>query len=151
MIDLGDGGPFTRLDDGRYAIRVGDSILTVSADAMVEEHLTSIFHEMKPLRSDLHPTQKPVALIERMLRHSARAGDIVLDAFGGSGSTLIAADRLGMSARLMELDPRFTDVIVRRWQAYTGRRAVHGRTGEEFPNEGQARDAVAGDRLSGLF
>jgi DNA modification methylase len=68
-----------------------------------------------------------------MLKCSARSGDVVIDAFGGSGSTLVAADRLGMSARLMELDPKFVDVIVRRWQNYTGRRAVHGTTGAEFP------------------
>lgn len=61
---------------------------------------------------------KPVALIERMLKHSARPGDLVLDPFGGSGSTLIAADRLGMSARLCELDPK-----VARWEQWSGRKA----------------------------
>ena len=75
---------------------------------------------------------KPTALIERQLKNNARAGDLVLDPFGGSGSTLIAADRLGMSARLVELDPRFVDVIVRRWQHYSGRQAV-GLDGQPFP------------------
>jgi len=65
-----------------------------------------------------------VALIERMLRNSARPGDIVLDLFGGSGSTLMAAERLGMCARLSELDPGYCDVIVSRYEAYTGRKAV---------------------------
>lgn len=64
------------------------------------------------------------ALIERMLRNNARPGDIVLDLFGGSGSTLIAAERLGMCARLSELDPGYCDVIVERYEAYTGRKAV---------------------------
>ena len=75
----------------------------------------------------------------------------MVDAFGGSGSTLIAADRLGMCARLMELEPRFVDVIVRRWQDYTGRRAVHALTGEEFPEEGQERktDPVLPDEDDG--
>lgn len=149
VIDLGEGAPFTRMEDGRYQIKVGDSVLVVSADAIVEEHPTSVLYEPKPTSSGLHPTQKPVALVERMLRQSARAGDIVVDAFGGSGSTLIAADRLGMCARLMELEPRFVDVIIRRWQDYTGRRAVHAVTGEPFPEEGQERLPPAGDLPDG--
>lgn len=67
---------------------------------------------------------KPVNLIERMLRLSAQAGDVVLDAFGGSGSTLIACERLGMLARLVEFEPRYVDVIVRRWEEYTGGKAA---------------------------
>ena len=77
-------------------------------------------------------------LIERMLRASSRAGDVVIDGFGGSGSTLIAADRMGQSARLVELDPKFVDVIVCRWQEYTGRSAVlhgDGRTFAEIEAE----------------
>ena len=89
--------------------------------------------EPKPKRSAEHPTMKPVGLIERHLKNNARAGDLVGDAFGGSGSTMVAADRLGMSSRLMELDPKFVDVIVKRWQDYTGRKATHAETGEEFP------------------
>jgi DNA modification methylase len=139
VINLGEGSPFTKMDDGRYQVRVGDSVLVVSADAMVEEHPSSIIYEPKPAKSGLHPTQKPVALMERLMKQSARTGDIVIDAFGGSGTTLIAADRLGMCARLMELDPAFADVIVRRWQALTGRRAVHAVTGEPFPEEGELR------------
>ncbi|MBB3017655.1 DNA modification methylase [Microvirga lupini] len=139
VIDLGDGSPFTRMEDGRYQVRIGESVLVVSADAMVEQHPSSMLFEPKPASSGLHPTQKPVALVERMLKQSARAGDLVADAFGGSGSTLIAADRLGMSARLMELSPKFADVIVRRWEHYSGRKAVHAVTGEEFPGEGEAR------------
>lgn len=139
VIDMGDGGPFQRMDDGRYQIKIGDSVLIVSGEAQVEEHPSSVLYEAKPAKSGLHPTQKPVALVERMLRQSARAGDLVVDAFGGSGTTLLAADRLGMSARLMELDPKFVDVIVKRWQDYTGRRAVHAVTGEPFPMEGDSR------------
>lgn len=133
VIETGESSPFTRLEDGRWSIRVGDAVLVVSGDAEVEEQPGSILFCEKPKRSDHHPTMKPVALVERMLRASARPGDIVIDAFGGSGSTLIAADRLGMSARLMELDPKFADVIVRRWQSFTGRRAVHQESGRHFP------------------
>lgn len=64
---------------------------------------------------------KPVELIERALRNSSKAGDCVADLFGGSGSTLIACERRGRTARLLELDPRYTDVIVKRWEAFTGR------------------------------
>ena len=120
---LGEGVPFQQLPDGRWSIQVGDRVLIVSGDAKLEEVVPSVIHEGKPKRNDVHPTMKPVALIERMLKHSARPGDLVLDPFGGSGSTLIAADRLGMAARLVEFDPRYTDVIVKRWEQYSGRKA----------------------------
>ena len=124
VVDLGDGSPFTRLEDGRWQVRIGGQLMLVSGDATVETVVPSLIEEPRPRSSDLHPTMKPVALVERMLSHSARAGDLVVDPCGGSGSTLIAADRLGMSARLIELDPRYADVIIRRWQTYTGRQAV---------------------------
>jgi DNA modification methylase len=78
----------------------------------------------KPRVNDLHPTMKPVELIERAITNSSKSRDIVLDLFGGSGTTLIAAERTGRSARLLELDPKYVDVIVQRWQDYTGNRAV---------------------------
>jgi DNA modification methylase len=125
MIDLNqDAMPFTRRPDGRYEIRIGDSVMVIDGTATIEEVIPSVIREAKPKRSDGHPTMKPVALIERMLRNNARPGDIVLDLFGGSGSTLIAAERLGMCARLSELDPGYCDVIVGRYEAYTGRKAV---------------------------
>ena len=67
---------------------------------------------------------KPVALVERAIRNSSRTGDLVLDPFGGSGTTLIAAETTGRKATLLELDPRYVDVIVTRWQRFTGRSAV---------------------------
>jgi len=78
----------------------------------------------KPRVNDLHPTMKPVELVERAIRNSSKSRDIVLDLFGGSGTTLIAAERTGRSARLMELDPKYVDVIVERWQNLTGGVAV---------------------------
>ena len=78
----------------------------------------------KPRVNDLHPTMKPVELIERAIRNSSKSRDIVLDLFGGSGTTLIAAERTGRSARLLELDPKYVDVIVERWQNLTGEFAV---------------------------
>jgi len=83
----------------------------------------------KPVKNDLHPTMKPVALVERAIRNSSKSRDIVLDPFGGSGTTMIAAERTGRRARLLELDPRYVDVIVQRWQGTTGGRACHASTG----------------------
>jgi len=87
----------------------------------------------KPHKNDLHPTMKPVALVERAIRNSSKSRDIVLDLFGGSGTTMIASERTGRRARLLELDPRYIDVIVQRWEALTGGRACHAITGDQFP------------------
>ena len=86
----------------------------------------------KPVKNDLHPTMKPVELVERAIRNSSKSRDIVLDLFGGSGSTLIACEKTHRSARLMELDPKYVDVIVRRWQEYTGNQAVREADGVMF-------------------
>jgi DNA modification methylase len=67
---------------------------------------------------------KPVELVERAIRNSSKSRDIVLDLFGGSGTTLIACERAGRAGRLMELDPKYVDVIVTRWQDFTGREAM---------------------------
>ena len=80
----------------------------------------------------VHPTQKPVALSEEALDKSTKQGAVVLDLFGGSGSTLIGCEISGRVARLMEFDPRYCDVIVRRWQDFTGKQAVHEQTGQPF-------------------
>ena len=85
---------------------------------------STLWEENKPAANRLHPTMKPVELIERALVNSSKAGDVVADFFGGSGSTLIACERRGRAARLMELDPRYADVICRRYQEYTGKRAT---------------------------
>ena len=84
-----------------------------------------------------HPTQKPVELIEKALQNSSKSGDTILDLFGGSGSTLIACEKTGREARLMELDPKYVDVIVKRWQEFSGKQAVleaDGRTFDEVMN-----------------
>ena len=72
----------------------------------------------------VHPTQKPVELIELALKNSSKGGDTVVDVFGGSGSTLIACEKLNRYAKLMELDPKYCDVIVKRWEDFTGKKAV---------------------------
>lgn len=124
--------PFQLRPDGKFEIQLGNSVMVVDGCATVEDLLTSVILEPKPSRSEGHPTMKPVALVERMLRNSAKRADVVLDLFGGSGSTLMAADRLGMCARLSELDPKYCDVIVRRWQAFTGKSATLESTGQTF-------------------
>lgn len=88
----------------------------------------------KPAKNDLHPTMKPVELVERALRNSSKTRDIVLDLFGGSGTTLIAAEKSNRSARLIELDPKYVDVIIRRWQEFTGKKATRLSDGVAFDN-----------------
>ena len=88
----------------------------------------------------VHPTQKPVELIVKALQNSTKKDDVVLDLFGGSGSTLIACEKTKRQARIMELDPRYVDVIIRRWQNFTGKQAVNS-DGETFTGISQKRDA----------
>jgi len=83
-----------------------------------------VWNIKKPARNDLHPTMKPVELMERSIRNSSRPGDVVLDCFGGSGSTLIAAEKSGRRCFMMELDPKYCDVIVCRWQEFSGGKAI---------------------------
>lgn len=85
---------------------------------------TTILEFDKPSRNGEHPTMKPVALFEYQMLNNTKGGDIVLDSFGGSGTTLIAAEKNGRVARLMELDPKYCDVIVQRWEEFTGKKAV---------------------------
>lgn len=86
----------------------------------------------RPVRNDDHPTMKPVDLFEPLIVNSTRGGDIILDTFAGAGVTLIAAEKTGRIARLIENDPRYVDVIIRRWQAFTGRIAIHVEMGKPF-------------------
>jgi DNA modification methylase len=99
---------------------------------------STLWEENKPAANRLHPTMKPVELVDRALENSSKPGDVVVDLFGGSGTTLIACERRGRKARLMELDPRYSDVIVQRWQDYTGKKATldaNGRIFEEVSRE----------------
>ena len=93
---------------------------------------TTILEFDRPSRNGEHPTMKPVALFEYQMLNNTKGGDLVLDSFGGSGTTLIAAEKNGRVARLMELDPKYCDVIVKRWQDYTGQQAMHAETGRPF-------------------
>ena len=88
-----------------------------------QETPTTVLHEDKPMASDLHPTMKPIPLFGRLIKNSTKEGDLVLDLFAGSGTTAIAAEQLGRRAYMMEYDPRYADVIIDRWEKFTGQKA----------------------------
>ena len=92
---------------------------------------TVVDHE-KPSKSELHPTMKPVGLVQRFIQNSSKQDWLVLDLFGGAGSTLIASVKSKRKCYMMELDPKFADVIIKRWQEYTGKEAVYEKTGVTF-------------------
>jgi len=105
---------------------------------------STLWEEKKPAANRLHPTAKPVELVERALLNSSKACDLVADLFGGSGSTLIGCERRGRKARLIEIDPKYADCIVRRYQEYTGKRAIldgAGRTFDEIKVEREGANA----------
>ena len=82
-----------------------------------------VIHENKPVRNAEHPTMKPLRLIGQLIQNSSRRGETVMDLFGGSGSTLMACEQTGRKCLTMELDPRYADVIIDRWETFTGRKA----------------------------
>lgn len=132
LLEQGES-PITRMSDTEVQITLGELTVVVRGAGLSIEQLSgSVFFEDKPKRNSEHPTMKPVGLIERMLENSTNPGDTVLDLFGGSGSTLIACEKLRRHARLMELDPKFVDVIVKRWEEFTGRKARLDSTGQTF-------------------
>lgn len=93
---------------------------------------TTILEFDRPSRNGEHPTIKPVSLFEYQILNNTKGGDIVLDSFGGSGTTMIACEKNGRNARLMELDPKYCDVIIKRWQDFTGKEAIHEQSGQTF-------------------
>lgn len=132
--------------DGTIQVDVGDQVVVISGEKLAMQSVDgSVIRHDKPARNGDHPTMKPVGLIRRMLDNSSVRGDTVLDLFGGSGSTLIACEGTGRKARLMELDPRFCDVIVLRWQELTGKQATLEGDGRTFDaiRAKQARGAAA--------
>lgn len=93
---------------------------------------TTVLNFKRPSVNDLHPTMKPVDMLEYLIKNSTNRDDIVLDSFSGSGSTLVACERTGRIARCMELDPKYCDVIIKRWQDYTGQKAYRESDGVAF-------------------
>ena len=93
---------------------------------------TTVIDMARPTKSVEHPTMKPVELFAYQIKNSSKQGDIVYDSFGGSGTTMIACEQLGRKARLMELDPRYVDVIIKRWEMMSGKKAVLKRTSNKL-------------------
>lgn len=101
-----------------------DEAIRLLEEIFSDKQSTTVINEDKPARSAEHPTMKPVKLLGRLIRNSTRQGDTVLDPFSGSGSTLIACEQLNRVCYAMELDPRYCDVIIERWEKLTGQKAV---------------------------
>lgn len=129
----GKDAPVAIQADGSVHITIGDKVVVITGDNIdVQTEDTTILRFDKPSRNGEHPTMKPIDLIERCLLNSTKAGDIVLDSFGGSGSTMVAAHINGRVARLCELDPRYADVILRRFVKLGGTDPVRERDGRTF-------------------
>ena len=95
-------------------------------------NLTNVWDFRRPRASKLHPTMKPVELVAQAVSHASNVDGKVLDLFGGSGTTLIACQKTTRQCRMMELDPKYCDVIIQRWEEYTGGVATHMETGKSF-------------------
>jgi DNA modification methylase len=118
-------------DTGRYRTNVWDYAGISSMSANRGDELA------------MHPTVKPVAMIADAIKDCSKRGEIILDAFGGSGSTLMAAEKTGRSARLIEYDPLYCDTTVRRWQAYTGKSATLASSKQKFEEVAESRSGIA--------
>ncbi|UQZ90681.1 DNA methyltransferase [Deltaproteobacteria bacterium Smac51] len=120
-------------DDGSWQVLVDGKLYHLTGqDLHLEEMATTVIEAPKPQRSDKHPTTKPVALIESMVSNSSPSGGLVLDPFGGSGSTLIACEQLGRNCYTMDYDPKYVQVIIERWQEFTGQQALRESDGRLF-------------------
>jgi len=118
-------GAFTNstvLDYGRKDIEKLNKQELVDLITQAQENST-VIREPRPRRNAEHPTMKPISLVTRLVRNSSTRNQIILDPFGGSGSTLIAAETLGLIAGIVELDPKYCDVIIQRWENLTGLKA----------------------------
>ena len=100
-----------------------EELIQILEDTYRERISTTIIEEDKPTINDLHPTMKPIKLLSRLIKNSSRVDECVLDLFGGSGSTLIACEQLSRTCYMMELDPKYCDVIIKRWETLTGKKA----------------------------
>lgn len=129
-----EGAAHYFIDDRTYTTVIEDSrpdinkmskaeMQALLEDIYSDKVSTTVLHEKKPSASELHPTMKPVPLIARLIKNSSRPGETVLDTFGGSGTTLVACEQLGRRCQMMELDPHYADVIIDRWEKFTGKKA----------------------------
>ena len=117
VIEL-DKAPFRKREDGRFEFRIGAKIFTIAPDVVVEEEATTGLEFPKPQTSAEHPTMKPVALFIYLIRNSTRRGETILDTFAGSGTAILAAEQTDRRAVCVELEPRYCDVIRKRWAEF---------------------------------
>lgn len=137
-------GPSVRIEDGNTIIKMGEKWLklegVVKGYVCDKEGQTDIWREDKPFKSKEHPTMKPLRLVARAIRNSSLPHEIVLDLFGGSGSTLMACETMARHCRTMELDPQYVNVIIKRWESHTGLKAekcVNGQKPSFWANQSQ--------------
>jgi DNA modification methylase len=130
----------TVIDDDLDIDKLKKDDMVAMLKQIKEQMPTTVIRHDRPTKSDLHPTMKPVGLVQRMVEWSSMDGWIVLDLFGGSGSTMIACEKTHRKSRLMELDPKFSDVIIKRWQDFTGKKATHAETGKTFDEVSNAKN-----------
>ena len=109
---------FRKREDGKFEFRIGAKVFTISPDAAVEEEATTGLEFPKPQTSAEHPTMKPVALFVYLIRNSSRRGETILDTFAGSGTAIIAAEQTDRTAFCMEIEPRYCDIIRKRWAEF---------------------------------
>lgn len=130
-----DGAPHYFVDDRTQSTVIEDAkpeIKKMKKSELIEllqkiygdKVSTTVLNEDKPAVNDMHPTMKPVKLIARLIKNSSKQKENVLDLFGGSGSTLMACEQLNRKCYMMELDPKYCDVIIKRWETFTGKKAV---------------------------
>ena len=126
-----DGKAHYYVNNRKQSTVIDDSIdLNLMSIDEIKEYIQSliddstIFYENKPEKDDLHPTMKPIKLIGKMIKNSSLPNQLVLDLFGGSGSTLIACEQLQRKCFMMEYDPKYCDVIIKRWEDFTGKKAI---------------------------
>ena len=117
---------------GRHRLFCGSAIEPASFSSLLGSRRADVVFVDPPYNVAMHPTVKPVGLVADALLDCSARGDVVLDAFGGSGSTLIAAERVGRVCYGMEIDPLYVDVAIRRWQKHTGDHAIHAASGKLF-------------------
>lgn len=116
--------PLTLVAPNRYRLRLGDQWFEIRGEKIAIEELdTTVLKIPRPKRNEEHPTMKPVALMDKLLKNSTKKNDLVFDPFGGSGSTLISSEKIGRVAYLCEIEPKFCDVIALRWEQATGKKA----------------------------
>ena len=101
---------------------------------------TTVWECKRPRKNDLHPTMKPIELVEKAIKNSSKSDDILYEPFGGSGSTLIACEKTKRKCCMMELDPKYCDVIIKRWQDFTGKEAINEQTGKTYAESNQAHE-----------